>query len=130
MWRGTQTGVRRQLGPLSELANITDLDQDPRPEAGADPRQALDDARLGQAEKSALNLLFHELTASKDSVQLLGELGDQAGRGLSTGDDNGLRLGGNEKLVDPYLRFMDAVRSAKQRNQPLGACLPELRRTG
>lgn len=46
-------------------------------------------------------------------MQLLGELGDQASRGLSTGDDNGLRLGGDEELFNPHLRFMGVVGSTK-----------------
>ena len=49
---GTQSGVGGQLCRGTKLADVTDFDQDARPEAGTDPRQALNDARLGQAKKA------------------------------------------------------------------------------
>ena len=51
---GTKSGVCGQLCCGTKLANVADFDQDARPEARADPRQALNDARLssGRAKKA------------------------------------------------------------------------------
>jgi len=114
------------LGRSAKLADVTNLDQNPRPEARADPWQALNDARLGQGEKSTLDLLFETLAANEDSVQLLGELGHQASSRLSAGHDNGLRLGSHDELLDPCLRLTHAMGGTKQINQSLGPGLPEL----
>ena len=63
VWGGTQSSGCGQLSGGAKLADVTNVNQDPRPEAGSNPRQALDDARLGEGEKRPLDLLFEVLTA-------------------------------------------------------------------
>ena len=61
------------------------------PETWTDPRQAPQDRRLGQVEKTLLDLLLERPAASQDGGQLASQVNDQLGGGAFPGDRHRLR---------------------------------------
>jgi hypothetical protein len=92
-----EAGVGGEVGGGLEAADVADLDGDACPEAGADARQATQDGRLGEGEKSALDRRAELLASGDDAIELAGQLADEGGGRVGPWDGRGLGASGVEQ---------------------------------
>jgi hypothetical protein len=112
------------MGRRAEASDGADLDGAARPEASADAWQATQDRRLGQGEKSLLDLPPQVVTAGQHGGELGSQFGHQAGGSLRTADRDHLGQGRLLQLLGERLGSPHALRF-QHRGELVSASLPD-----